>query len=438
MNASLLSLLLLVPPPAPAIEDAAAVRLSLADALALARRNAPRLAQLEALRRSSEAGLRGARAARMPQLELSASYTRNSDVPELTLALPGQPPRTVFPNIPDNYRTRAGLSLPLYTGGRVEAGIDAAREQAGAAQRELQAGEQDLRLETISAYWSLVTARESARVLRDAVTAYEAHLKDAGHRAEVGMAARNEVLAVRLERDRAELSRLQSENGAGVAEANLRRLLGLSPAAHVEPVEDVTPPEAPAEDVAALVDAALAARPELVALRSREAAAGASARVARSATRPQASLQAGYDFANPNPRILPLAAQWKGTWSVGVALSLMAFDGGRASAAAAQAQAQADAIRSQREDLEARVRLDVTSRVLDVSTARAGVGLAQSALEAAQENLKVTQDRYREGLAPSSELLDAEAALWRAGLDQTATATQLRLAQAQLERAVGR
>jgi outer membrane protein TolC len=275
-------------------------------------------------------------------------------------------------------------------------------------------------------------------VLRDAVTAYEAHLKDAGHRAEVGMAARNEVLAVRLERDRAELSRLQSENGAGVAEANLRRLLGLAPATRVELVEDVAAPETLAEDAGALVDVALAVRPELVALRAREAAAGASARAARAATRPQASLQAGYDFANPNPRILPLAAEWKGTWSVGVALSLTAFDGGRASAAVAQAQAQADAIRSQREDLEGRIRLDVISRVLDLDTARAAVGLAQSALEAAQENLKVSQDRYREGLLPSSELLDAEAALWRAGLDQTATATQLRLALAQLERAAGR
>ena len=62
----------------------------------------------------------------------SASYTRNSDVPELVIIAPGPPParQTVFPNIPDNYRARAGLALPLYTGGRIGGGIDAARARA--------------------------------------------------------------------------------------------------------------------------------------------------------------------------------------------------------------------------------------------------------------------------------------------------------------------
>jgi len=438
MRASLLSLLLLVPAAASAADEPAVRRLSLAEALALAQKSAPRLAQPEALRRSADAGVPGARAARSPQLDLSAPYTRYSNVPVLVLTFPGAPPQPLFPNIPDNYRTHAGLSLPLYTGGRVEAGLDAARQQAGAAQKDLEAGVGDLRLETIAAYWSLVTARESARVLREALAAYDAHLADAGHRAEVGMAARNEVLNVRVGRDQAELGRLQAENGADVAEANLRRLLGLAPGARLEPSEDVTVPARPAEAVEDLVAAALAARPELLALRARASAAAASVRAARSATRPQASLSAGFDYANPNLRVLPPVAEWKATWNVGVVVSLTPFDGGRTAAAVAQAEAQAEALRRQLQDVEERVRLEVTSRSLDVSTARAAVDLTRSTLEAAQESLKVSQDRYREGLIPSSELLDAESALLRAGLDQTSAATELRLALAQLDRAVGR
>ena len=414
------------------------VRLTLAEAVERARASSPRLGQLAALQTAADAGLQGARAGRLPVLDLAASYTRNSSVPELTLALPGTDPRTIFPNIPDNYRTRAGLNLPIYTGGRVEGAIRAADHNREAAGRDLEAGVKDLVLEASSAYWQLVTARESARVLAEAVAAFEAHLKQTKDRQQLGMAARNEVLLVQVERDRAELSRLAADGAAQVANANLVRLADLPPDSQVEPIEPLAAPAEPRPDLEALVKEALDGRPEAAALRSRAAAAQATVKVARSATLPQASLSAGYDYARPNGRILPPVEEWKGSWSVGVSLSITAFDGGRTSAAAAQARAQAEAVRRQLEDLERRIRLEVTSRVLDLGTSRATVEVAERNLEAAEENLRVSRDRYHEGLIASFELLDAETALLHAGLDRTTAATQLRLAQASLRRAVGR
>jgi len=422
----------------PAEAGAETVRLSLAETVERARASSPRLGQLAALQTAADAGLQGARAGRLPVLDLAASYTRNSNVPELTIALPSTEPRTIFPNIPDNYRTRAGLTLPVYTGGRVQGEIRAADHNRDAAGRDLEAGVKDLVLEASSAYWQLVTARESARVLAEAVAAFEAHLKQTKDRQQLGMAARNEVLLVQVERDRAELSRLAADGAAEVANANLVRLVDLPPGSEVEPIEPLASPARPRPDLEALVKEALDGRPEAAALRSRAAAAQAAVKVARSATLPQASLSAGYDFARPNARILPPVEEWKGSWSVGVSLSIRAFDGGRTSAAAAQARAQAAAVRHQLEDLERRIRLEVTSRVLDLGTSRATVEVAERNLEAAGESLRVSRDRYHEGLIASFELLDAETALLRAGLDRTTAATQLRLAQASLERAVGR
>ncbi len=422
----------------PAEAGAETVRLSLAETVERARASSPRLAQLAALQTAADAGLLGARAGRLPVLDLAASYTRNSNVPELTIALPSTEPRTIFPNIPDNYRTRAGLTLPVYTGGRVQGEIRAADHNRDAAGRDLEAGVKDLVLEASSAYWQLVTARESARVLAEAVAAFEAHLKQTKDRQQLGMAARNEVLLVQVERDRAELSRLAADGAAEVANANLVRLVDLPPGSEVEPIEPLASPARPRPDLEALVKEALDGRPEAAALRSRAAAAQAAVKVARSAALPQASLSAGYDYARPNGRILPPVEEWKGSWNVGVSLSITAFDGGRTSAAAAQARAQAEAVRRQLEDLERRIRLEVTSRVLDLGTSRATVEVAARNLEAAEENLRVSRDRYHEGLIASFELLDAETALLHAGLDRTSAATQLRLAQASLRRAVGR
>lgn len=418
------------------------VPLALDAAREQAKANSARLAQLAALGDAADAGVRGARAQRWPQVDLLASYTRSSNVPELTLISPGPPPtrQTVFPNLPDNYRTRAGLTLPLYTGGRIEGGIDAARAQQEAARQDLAGATADLGLETESAYWSLVTARESARVLRETIASYDTHLKDAQNRFDLGLAARNDLLAVQVERDRAELARLQADNQAEVVNANLVRLTGLPPDARVVPTEPIASgaqAEEP-EGAEALVTAALRARPEVAAQRARLSAAEAQAHILRADSLPQAGISGGYDLARPNTRILPLVDEWNGTWSLGVSISVTAFDGGRTRAAVARARAQAEAARHQLRDFEQRIRLEVTSRRLDLSTAGAALRVADRNLLAAQESVKVESDRYREGVGASSDLLDAETRRLRAGLDLTRAATEIALARAGLDRAVGR
>lgn len=412
--------------------------LTLSEALERARSSSPRIDQLEALREAAAAGLAGARAERMPRVDLSAGYTRNSDVPEFALTLPGIGSRTLFPNIPDNWRAHAGLTLPLWTAGRIEGGIAAAGRQLQAAGLDVTGAQSDLLLETRNAYWSLVTARESARVLAEAVESYEAHLTDARNRFDLGVAARNEVLSVQVERDRAELSRLAAENAAEVTNANLVRLTGLPPGTRIEPVEPLDAPAASDKEVEALVAAAEEARPELAALQQRIEAARATVGIRRSGNRPQAGLSLGYDYARPNPRILPPRDEFEGTWSAGISVSLTAFDGGRTAAAVAQAEAQVAALESQLEEARRGLRLEVTTRLLELRNARATLAVASGTIVAARENLRVARDRYREGVIPSSELLDAETALLRAGLDQTEAVTRVQVALARLERAAGR
>ena len=423
------------------------LRLTLQQARERAAASAPSVEQARALERAARADVDAARANRRPDLELSAAYTRQSDVPELVLAFPGQPPRTIFPNIPDNYRTRLGGTVPVYTGGRLGALTRAAESEAAAARSDVATTAADLDLETTTAYWSLVTARESERVLADSLTAYEAHLKDARNREAVGLAARNEVLAVQVERDRAELARVRAANAAEVAEANLRRLVGAPPDARIQAAEPLAEPgvlapvpvtDAEAPVVEALVEEARRRRSERQALNDLVAAGLSRVKAERAARMPQLSLAAGYDYANPNRRTLPPTAEWKDSWDVTLSLSWSVFDGGRRSAAIERAAARTEALRHQAEDLDRRIRLQVTERQLDLAAARKAVEVAARNLEAARENARVASGRHQAGVIPSSERLDAEVLQLEAGLDYTNALAQLRTAGAALERAVGR
>jgi outer membrane protein len=121
-----------------------------------------------------------------------------------------------------------------------------------------------------------------------------------------------------------------------------------------------------------------------------------------------------------------------------VIASWAVFDSGRTKTAVAQARAQAEAARFGLADLERRIRFEVTGRRLEVDTARASVGVADRSLQSASENLRVSKDRYRAGVLASSDLLDAEVDLLRAGLARTGALARLRIAEAGLERAVGK
>ena len=69
--------------------------------------------------------------------------------------------------MPDNYRTRLDLQWPIYTGGRLDALERAARIEATASADDIAAARADLTLEITRAYWALVTAIESLRVVEE-------------------------------------------------------------------------------------------------------------------------------------------------------------------------------------------------------------------------------------------------------------------------------
>jgi len=259
----------------------AVVRLTLAEALEHARGASASLRALDADRRAAEADIGVARAERKPTIEVSGGYSRLSNVPELALALPDGSRRVIFPSIQNWWDGQLAASYALYAGGRLSALVSAARKEAEAARDDRLTGEIDLDLEVTSAYWSLVTAREAEAVLAEALRAYEAHLVDARNREKVGLAARNEVLAVQVERDRAELNRIRASNNADLASADLARLLELSPGQRFEPADPLEPATVPQLDVEQLSRDALAARPERRALESRIAAASSRVDVER-------------------------------------------------------------------------------------------------------------------------------------------------------------
>jgi outer membrane protein TolC len=182
---------------------------------------------------------------------------------------------------------------------------------------------------------------------------------------------------------------------------------------------------------------ALSGRPELKAAEFRIRASEAGVKAARSGWYPQVSLAGNYYYLRPNPRILPALNRFKGTWDVGVSVSFDLWNWGQTKNQTLQAKAQLAQARDARRILEDQAVLDVTQSRLALAQARDKVKVAALAVDQADENLRLVRDRFREGVALNSDVLDAEVFLLQARTTRTEAAIDLALAQARLEKALG-
>jgi outer membrane protein len=414
------------------------LRLTLDDALSRGLEESHRVAESMARQEGAAAAVEGRHAAKLPQVSAQAGYTRTNHIDPFVLPSLVGPTKVIYPDIPDNYRTRLDFQWPIYNFGRADALERAARAEAGASGFDVTTTRNDLKLEITRAFWAAVTAGEAVRVVDESLKRMDAYVDDIRNRLKVGLVPPNDVLSAEAQRSRQQVYLIQARNGRESALIELRRLIGEAPDRPVE-VDAVldTPPRAvgPAD---ALVAAARGARPERKALEMRAQGAGERRQAVVADQKPVLFTGGGIDVANPNPRFFPRTDAWKPSWDIGVNITWTFADFGRVKAQIAEATANQKAARERLAEFDTILEVEVRQRRLDLESARAAVSAAEDSLRAATEARRVVGDRFDAGVATSTDVLDAQVALLQAGLDRTQALASVRLAEARLERALGR
>lgn len=418
-------------PPAP-------LRLALPDVIDRALRTSHRIGEVEAREDAARAVVAATSAADMPLMSLLGGYMRTNHVDEFAIAIPGTPPRVIYPDVPDNWRVRLDLQWPVYTGGRVGALERASRADLDAAGRDIVTMRVDTRLDAIRAFWTLVTAGEAVKVVEEALNLVDAHLRDVRTMREVGLVAPNDVLSAEAQRSREQVLLIEARNGRNVAEADLRRATAI---ASDVPIEidaqlDGPRPHIPAYD--ALLAEAMASRPERQALQLRIDAIGERRTAAAAGLKPTIGVGAGFDYARPNPRLFPRAGEWNDSWDAGISVAWPLWDGGRVKADVALVSANRRAAEQRLAEFDRTLEFEVRQRRLDLEAASAAISASTDGVASATEARRVVAERFKAGLTSNTEVLDAQQAFLVARLELTRALAGVRLAQARLDRAVGR
>lgn len=415
--------------------------LSLEDALALGLDTSRNLAVEAAKVAAARARLDSMNRQYFPSLVGSGSYTRSSDVAggSISVTTPAGPVSANLPSaMNDAFLFRLGLQQPIFTGFRIEAGISQARAGLDSARADAAARRRDTASAIEKAWWSLVLAQESYRVVLEGAPSIRAHVPEAQKRLERGLGLRSELLAAKMRVDDLEALLTDAGSSLALARARLNLLLGLAWDAETTVLVpgEIEGPE-PLPPVEGLVERAKTARPELLSAGARIAYAEAAERLARSALLPSVFVTGSLSYADPNPRAFPQRSGFESLWDVGLIVSM---DLGRIPSALSQAEeARANATQSRlaRDQAGDGVTLEVISSWLELSRASDRLKATASSVGLAEDALRSQKDRFAAGLSLSSEVSDAEASLLRVKLERTRSRVAWELARSGLRDALG-
>lgn len=375
-----------------AVASSSASAMTLPEAIAMARRANPELAQVQAQSDAALARLAQARAGRLPSLTLSAEAANG------TSDLGG-----FFGFGQSDVTPRAAslqLRQPLFSGGGVSAAIAQAGEGRAAALAEVGGATAMLSAQVAAAYVGVQTAQDmltlsQAQVAQMDTIAAQAQLRFKG--GEIPRTELDQAMARQAE-SRAALAR--AEGQVAKSRAHFVSLVGAEP----DDLEtEVVLPATPASLDEAIATASQSS-PLLLAAQAAERAAQAGVRYARAERAPSLALTATASTARdqffPGYRADGVTVGVQGRWTL--------FSGGLVSARVDEAGAQLRLAQARLDSARTQVREAVIGAWGDVVTARAVQRAATDQARAATSALDSVRHEVRVGQKPLLDLLDAE------------------------------
>ncbi len=377
-----------------------------------------------------------ARSARLPTLSNRSGYVHLSTEPAFGLGIPALPPVLPVPvelEIPLTDRSfgmsTTTLTVPLYTGGKIQAGIDARRFLVQAEKDGYSTSRQELRLEVAEAYFNVLRARRLHEVTLDAERSLFEHLENAKKLLEQKLVTRNVLLAAQTAWANAAQEALKAENQAFIAEAAYNRYMGRALDFPVF-VEDMDVPELSGElDI--LTAEAFRCRRELNQIAAQSRASSAVSRAAQADRLPQVVAVGAHNYLQ-NSHL-----SQESIWSGGVGLSWTPFDGGASRARERAAQQNAAAAARMREETRSLIALQVRAAWTTERETRSRIQVAELGKSQADENLRVVNRQFQEGLVNHTEVLDAQTQQTLAAMNFCHATYDAIVATLRLQRAVG-
>ncbi|MGU3375888.1 TolC family protein [Chryseobacterium sp. M5A1_1a] len=379
--------------------------LSLDEAVQLGIQNSKNLKIDAAKIEEATADLLEAKNRQLPELKVSGSYMYLPIKPNVDLKLPGLSGGAGSPEVHQVLYGSANLSVPIYSGGRIRYGIQSAKYLVEASKLSTENDKIAIAYNVAQAYNNLFKANQSIKVFEENLTASQKRDETFLKMENNGLIARNDRLKANLQTSNIELQLLEAKNNYNIANINMDLLLGLPETTELDIDQNYIEEGSEVRAVDFYVNEARENRKDLQALAQQRKAAELGSKAAKAENLPSLAFTGGYVAADI-PKFLTIY----NAVNVGVGVSYNLSNIWKENSSLKQSQAREKQLAATDELLNDNIKLDVNREYQNTDYSKKRIIVFEKSAEQANENYRITKNKYDNGLATMTELLDADAA----------------------------
>lgn len=331
------------------------------------------------------------------------------------------------------------LKQPLFMGGAITAANKIADITSDMADDNITLRNQSTLYNIDQAYWTVVSLKQKQKLaysFRDLVKKLD---NDVQKMIKQGVATRADGLKVQVRVNEADMQITQVDDGLVLAKMLLCQLCGLPMDESItlaDENKDHIDTDASIAAEGYTPDKDISSRPEIRILQNTVNLGEQNTKLVRAAFLPHLALTGGYSITNPNV-FNGFQKNFSGVWNVGVMLQVPIwnwFDGKYKIRASKAATGMA---RLELADAQEKINLQITQSRFKVKEAHKKLAMAEKNISSAEENLRCAQVGFKEGVMESTDVLAAQTAWQQAQSQKIDAQVGVKLAQVNLEKALG-
>jgi len=349
------------------------------------------------------AAVKEANEKKLPDFSISGSWLYLPITPNISLKTNSNNGGGSSPSVSQAMYTSTGISIPLFTAGRLDYGIESAKYLEKAARLNADENKEAVIFNSISAFGNLYKARAAVELVKEYLEQSNKRVQDFSNLEKNGLLARNDLLKAELQSSNIELTLLDVENNLQLASVNMALMLGLPEktiliADSASLIKAVKPKSFEEYEQLALTE-----RKEIGSAMLHKKIAELGVKSLKAGYYPGLALTAGYIAANV-PGFLTITNAVN--VGVGVKYDLSSIWKTKTKLAAAGAIVQQ--LASSELMLSDQIRLQVNETYQAYKLSEKRIQVYQKALVQSTENFRIIKNKYENTLATATDLLEAE------------------------------
>jgi outer membrane protein TolC len=377
----------------------------------------------EALRRNPDANaaairVEAARAmiseadsAYFPQLSVAGGYAVTDNPTQafmmqlnqrnLDIMAPGFDPND--PGNTDNLRLSAELKYRIYDFGQRRMLSESAALGEDAVNLQLAAIRNELIYQIVRGYFSILQALDYVAVQQETIHSFEESLQVARDKYKAGTVIKTDVLNLEVALVQAREDLIRARNSVDLAIVALNTAIGYDFVTRESlpvPEKNVSTPPVMEQDFNAIQN-----RPEFQAVQKMSQIKERLYMRAKRQNYPVLNAYGTYDLDSGD------LESFEGSYTVGLKAEWDIFTGFRNSSAVRKAEAEWRAAQQNEENVRNKIKQDLRSSRIQAAESWQRLETIRKSVESASESLRITQVRYREGVAGITDLLTAQVGL---------------------------